>query len=67
MKSTDKKLLGIIAEQLARIIELEECLKQSDVMFEKLSKEKTVKRAKRWVRQCIYVMFVIGSLCVRTF
>ncbi len=47
MKSTDKKLLGIIAEQLARIIELEECLKESDVMFEKISKGQPVKRVKR--------------------
>lgn len=47
MKKTDKQLLGIIAEQLARIIELEECLKESDIMFEKISKGQTVSRAKK--------------------
>ena len=47
MENTNKKLLGIIAEQLARIIELEECLEESDIMFDKISKGKAANRVKR--------------------
>lgn len=47
MNKSNKQLLGIIAEQLARIIELEEYLANADTEFRLLTDSKEIKRVKK--------------------
>ena len=47
MNMTNKKLLGIIAEQLARIIELEEYIDAADKTFAQDGEPRPKKRVKR--------------------
>lgn len=47
MKRTEKQYVRIIAEQMARIIELEDMLNEADMAFKKLSAGERPPRAKK--------------------